>query len=51
VHLIRASLRFVPDKDRRAVARDLEPIYTASDRDQAWDELERFADRWEPSTR
>jgi putative transposase len=47
VHLIRASLRFVPDKDRRAVARDLEPIYTASDRDQAWDELERFADRWD----
>jgi putative transposase len=48
VHLIRASLRFVPDKDRRAVARDLKPIYTAIDRDHAWQELERFAERWDP---
>jgi transposase-like protein len=48
VHLIRSSLRFVPDKDRKAVARDLKPIYTATDRDHAWDELERFAEKWDP---
>jgi putative transposase len=48
VHLIRASLRFVPDKDRRAVAKDLKPIYTAVDRDHAWEQLERFAEQWDP---
>jgi len=48
VHLIRASLRFVPDKDRRQVAKDLKPIYTAIDRDHAWEELERFAEKWDP---
>src|SRR5215211_2778529 len=48
VHLIRASLRFVPEKDRRAVAKDLKPIYTAVDRDHAWEQLERFAERWDP---
>jgi putative transposase len=47
VHLIRSSLRFVPDKDRRQVAKDLKPIYTAVDRDHAWRELERFADKWD----
>ncbi len=48
VHLIRASLRFVPYKDRRQVAKDLKPIYTAVDRDHAWEELERFAEKWDP---
>jgi putative transposase len=48
VHLIRSSLRFVPEKDRKAVAKDLKPIYTAIDRDHAWDELERFAEKWDP---
>jgi len=47
VHLIRASLRFVPYKDMRAVAKDLKPIYTAVDRDRAWDQLERFAEKWD----
>jgi putative transposase len=30
VHLIRQSLRFVPDKHRRQVAKDLKPIYPPS---------------------
>jgi putative transposase len=47
VHLIRSSLRFVPEKDRKAVARDLRPIYTAADRDHAWDQLEAFAEKWD----
>jgi putative transposase len=47
VHLIRNSLKFVPYKDRKAVARDLKPIYTAVDRDNAWDQLERFAETWD----
>jgi len=47
VHQIRSSLRFVPYRDRRPVARDLKLIYTAIDRDHAWQELERFAERWD----
>jgi putative transposase len=48
VHLVRSSLRFVPYKDMRAVARDLNTIYTATDRDHAWDQLEAFAEKWDP---
>ncbi len=47
VHLIRNSLKFVPYKDRRQVAGDLKPIYTAVDRDHAWEQLERFAEKWD----
>ena len=42
VHLIRASMRFVNYKDRKAVAKALKPIYTASDADAAWVEFEGF---------
>ena len=47
VHQIRHSLRFVPYRDRRAVAKDLKRVYTASDRDQAERELEGFAEQWD----
>lgn len=47
VHLVRSSMRFVPYKDRRAVAADLKTIYTAVDADAAADALERFAERWD----
>jgi putative transposase len=47
VHLVRSSLRFVPDKHRRQVAKDLKAIYTAPDRDAAWGALERFAEAWD----
>jgi putative transposase len=46
VHLIRGSLRFVPYRDRRQVAKDLKPIYTAAGPDDALDELERFEQKW-----
>lgn len=46
VHLIRHSLRFVPDKHRKKVAADLRPIYTAVDADAAKDALERFDADW-----
>lgn len=46
VHLIRQSLRFVPDKHRRAVAKDLRPIYTAVDADAALVALEQFEQAW-----
>ena len=47
VHMIRNSLKFVSYKDRKAVANDLKPIYTAVDRDHAWDQLEAFAEKWD----
>jgi putative transposase len=46
VHLIRASLKYVPRREREHVARDLKPIYTAKDADQAQAELESFAEKW-----
>ncbi len=48
VHAVRAALRFVPYKDKRAVAADLKRIYTAVDRDHAEQQLERFAETWDP---
>jgi putative transposase len=46
VHLIRSSLKYVPRREREQVARDLKPIYTASDSDQAQAELELFDEKW-----
>src|SRR5215212_5184571 len=46
VHLIRSSLRYVNYRDRRALAKDLRPVYTAANADDAAVELERFEERW-----
>jgi len=46
VHLIRASLKYVPRREREQVARDLKPIYTAIDADAAQAELEAFDEKW-----
>jgi putative transposase len=46
VHLIRASLKYVPRREREQVARDLKPIYTAVDADHAQAELETFDEKW-----
>ena len=46
VHLIRNSLKYVPRREREQVARDLKPIYTAVDADQAQVELEAFDEKW-----
>src|SRR4051794_21520000 len=47
VHQVRASLRFVPYRDKKKVAADLKKIYSAVDRDHAEAELERFAATWD----
>jgi transposase-like protein len=47
VHQVRSSLRFVPYKDKRAVAADLKRIYTAADRDHAETQLEAFGEKWD----
>jgi putative transposase len=46
VHLIRASLKYVPRKQYDQVTKDLRPIYTAINADQAMVALEAFEARW-----
>jgi transposase-like protein len=46
VHLIRHSLRYVPRREREKVARDLKPIYTATDADAAEAALHAFDEQW-----
>ena len=47
VHMVRNSLRFVPWKDRKAVARDLKRIYRAASREDAEAELIAFSEAWD----
>ena len=46
VHLIRQSLKYVPRRQYDAVVKDLKPIYTAIDADQAMIALEEFEQKW-----
>src|SRR2546427_108120 len=47
VHKVRNSLKYVPWKERRAVAADLRAIYGAATLPDAEQALERFAERWD----
>ena len=47
VHLIHNSLKYVSYKHRKAVAQDLKGIYNAPTTDAAFDELARFAEKWD----
>src|ERR1700742_3603658 len=46
VHLIRASLKYVPRRQYDAVVRDLKPVYTAVNPDQALEALDAFDATW-----
>lgn len=46
VHQIRASMRYVADKDMKPVAAALKPIYTAPSETAALAALDVFAERW-----
>jgi putative transposase len=46
VHQIRSSMRYVAYKDRKAVARDLKPIYRAVNAEAAEQALADFDERW-----
>jgi putative transposase len=46
VHLIRQSLRYVPRRQYDAVVKDLKPIYTAINADEALLELDAFEQKW-----
>ncbi|WP_290785742.1 IS256 family transposase [Halomonas sp.] len=47
VHKVRGSLKYVPWKERKAVARDLRAIYGAATLAEAEAALTRFADTWD----
>jgi len=47
VHLVRHSLNYVSWKQRRAVAADLRPIYTAQTAEEAAARLDEFAAKWD----
>jgi hypothetical protein len=46
VHLIRSSLRYASRRDWAEVARDLKPVYTAVNEEQARVRLGEFAEKW-----
>lgn len=47
VHQIRNSLAFVGHKEKKEIAQDLKPIYTAATREEALLALELFAEKWD----
>ena len=47
VHQIRNSLKFVPWKERKQVAKDLKLVYTAATEKEAEVKLEDFAEKWD----
>ena len=48
VHQVRNTLKYVPDKDRKAFASDLKTIYHAPSEDQARAALDRVHEKWTP---
>lgn len=48
VHIVRNTLKYVPDKDRKAFATDLKTIYHATDEKKALEALERVTAKWTP---
>ena len=48
VHQVRNTLKYVPDKDRKAFASDLKTIYHAPSEEQARAALDRVDEKWTP---
>lgn len=48
VHMVRNTLRYVADKDRKEFATDLKTIYHASDEEQGFKNMQAVADKWSP---
>ena len=48
VHQVRNTLKYVPDKDRKAFATDLKTIYQAADEQKALAALVRVTEKWTP---
>jgi putative transposase len=47
VHMVRNSLNYVSWKNRKEVAADLKPVYTAPTAEAAQQELNRFGEKWD----
>jgi transposase-like protein len=47
VHLVRAALKYVNDKDSKEVVKDLKAVYQAATAAEAEQALGRFADKWD----
>lgn len=47
VHQIRNSLKYVSYKDRKELAKNLKPVYTASTEEEAMSALEDFGKKWD----
>ena len=48
VHQVRNTLKYVPDRDRKAFASDLKTIYHAPDEKKALEALGRVTEKWSP---
>ena len=47
VHLVRAALKYVSDKDSKAVVADLKAVYRAANVAEAEQALDKFAEKWD----
>ncbi len=47
VHQVRNTLKYVPDKDRKAFAKDLKTIYTAPSEKEGREALDKVSETWE----
>src|SRR6056297_705442 len=47
VHMVRNSTRYVSYKHLKSVCSDLRRVYTSADRQQAWNALEEFGQKWD----
>lgn len=46
VHMVRNTLKYVANKDKKAFAKDLKTIYTAADEKGAYKQLENVTQKW-----
>lgn len=47
VHMVRNSLRYVPHKNKKAVAADLKNIYNSDTEELAQKNLQKFKENWD----
>ena len=48
VHMVRNTLKYVADKDRKAFAADLKTIYHAPNEEQGFQNMQVVAEKWNP---
>jgi transposase-like protein len=46
VHMVRNTLKYVPDKDRKAFAGDLKTIYHAPTEEDGYEQMHRVTEKW-----